>query len=212
MTLLRAGQVDLEGRALAHFAVHLDVPAALFDDAKDGGQPQPGALSLLLGGEEGLKDASLDPIVHAHARITDGQQHVLAGLGLHVQGGVGLVENHVGRLDGQGASSRHGIASIDRQVGDHLVDLRRVGLDRPQVVGQRGHQSNVFADDAPQHAAQVTDHLIEAQYAGSDHLPPAESDQLPGQPGGSVDGLAGSAVRARAGDRRHAASARAVGH
>ena len=46
---------DVEGSALVHLAGHLDVPAAMLDDAKHRGQSQAGPLSLLLGGKEWFK-------------------------------------------------------------------------------------------------------------------------------------------------------------
>ena len=72
------GQVDLEGRSLARFAVDVDEAVVLLDDAVDRGQAQAGALAHLLGGEERLEDVVQGLLVHAAAVVADGQQHILA--------------------------------------------------------------------------------------------------------------------------------------
>ena len=81
--------------------------AALLDDAVDRGEPEPGPLALLLGGEEGLEDprlasASSMPLpVSVTASRTYGP-----GVTADVLGRVLLVELDVGGLDGQLAAAR----------------------------------------------------------------------------------------------------------
>ena len=52
-----AGKINMEGRALAQFALHLDPAVMLLDDAEDGGQAEAGAFAQFLGGEERLENA-----------------------------------------------------------------------------------------------------------------------------------------------------------
>jgi len=54
------GQDKAEGRALPLFAVDLEPPAVLLDDAVGNGQPQTTASRALLGGEEGIEDLAHD--------------------------------------------------------------------------------------------------------------------------------------------------------
>src|SRR3990172_7387635 len=51
------GEVDHERGPFPGLALDPDVPAALFDDAVDGGEPEAGAFSFLLRREERLEDA-----------------------------------------------------------------------------------------------------------------------------------------------------------
>src|SRR3989454_791412 len=68
-----AGEVDLERRPVAGFAVHPDVAVALFHDAVHRSETEPGSFALLLGGEEGLEDVALRLGVHAGARVGNGR-------------------------------------------------------------------------------------------------------------------------------------------
>ncbi len=62
---LDRGEVDLERRALAEFAVDRDTAAVLLHDAVDRRQAESGAAALVLGGEEGLEEVRLCLGVHA---------------------------------------------------------------------------------------------------------------------------------------------------
>ena len=84
-------EVETEARAQARLTFDVDVTAALFDDAVDGRKAEAGARTLLLGGEERLKDP-------AHRR----RIHSLAGVGHREHDVVGRAP----RLAGRGASSR----------------------------------------------------------------------------------------------------------
>ena len=70
--------------------------------------------ALLLGSEEGLEDAGLDFGGHARAGVGDGQEDAILG--------------HRG-ADGDGSAGRHGVARIDDEVHDDLLDLAGIGAD-----------------------------------------------------------------------------------
>ena len=72
-------QVDLEGRSLSWLTVHGNEAVILLNRAVHRGQPETGALALLLGGEERLEQMADGLPVHAAAVVTDRQQHILAG-------------------------------------------------------------------------------------------------------------------------------------
>jgi hypothetical protein len=88
----RARQVDLDRRALAGFAVDLDVAAGLLDEAVDHGEAKPGALAFGLGGKEWLEHLLKRGFIHAGTGIGDCKQHVIAAFDVFEAGGVGVVE------------------------------------------------------------------------------------------------------------------------
>ncbi len=61
------GEEDPEGRAISRAVGHLDVAAALLDDAVDRSEPEPGTGPGGLGGDEGLEDPAEDLRVGARA-------------------------------------------------------------------------------------------------------------------------------------------------
>ena len=63
-----AREVELERGAVPGLGVEPDVAAGLVDDPVDRGQPEAGALALLLGREERLEDVLARVAVHADAR------------------------------------------------------------------------------------------------------------------------------------------------
>jgi hypothetical protein len=77
---------NFEGGAMADFAVDGYVSAALFHDSVNGGQAQPGPFSLLFGGKERLENTRESLPVHAATGVADGDQDVVARLGLGVEG------------------------------------------------------------------------------------------------------------------------------
>ena len=83
------------------------------------------------------------------------------------------------------AAVRHGVTRIDRQVHDHLVDVRGVHFHRRESARQADFQLNVFPDDAPQHLVDAQNDLVEIHHAGYRHLAAAECQQLVGQRRGS---------------------------
>ena len=143
-----ARQVDAEGRALADLAVGEDVAARLLDDAVDGGQAEAGALADILGGEERLEDLGHDLGRHAGAGVLDLDQHVLAGR--HAVAGElqALALGDVARADGERAAVGHGVAGVDGEVDDHLLELRLVGLDVPEVAAGQDLELDLLAERA----------------------------------------------------------------
>ena len=66
------------------------------------------------------------------AGVADPQPHELAGPRLQMQPDIIVIEGDVGRLQVQGPALRHGVAGVQAQVHQHLVDLALVGLNVPQ--------------------------------------------------------------------------------
>ena len=101
----------------------------------------------------------------------------------------------------------HGVAGVDHQVHDHLLDLARVGLDRAEARRGQERQLDVLADEPPEH-------LLDARprcRSGSSGLRlqdllPAEREELPGQVGRARSRAAGSPRGPRESDRRASSS------
>ena len=71
---------------------------------------------------------------------------------------IGLVQVGVAHLNGETASLRHRIASVDGQVHDDLLDVAGVGLDHPRLgIGHDG-PVDVLTDDAAKHLVHVGHH------------------------------------------------------
>ena len=183
------GQQQGDGGAVAWFGVDPDVAAGLGDDAVDSGQAQAGSLALGLGGVERLAGAGDDLGRHPGAGVADGHGDVAAGRQVVPEGGVGLVDLGVGGLDGQGPAAGHGVAGVDGEVDQDLLDLAGVGGDGGQVAGQVGGELDVLAEGPLEQLADVGDEVVEVQDAGLDDFPAGEGQQLAGQPGGAFGGL-----------------------
>src|SRR3989442_1185457 len=82
--------------------------------------------------------------------VSDGEQHVRAGLGREVLRGVGFVELGVRGLDRELAALRHGVARVHGQVHDHLLELTGIRLHRAHVGCERRAQLDVLADETAQ--------------------------------------------------------------
>jgi hypothetical protein len=50
-----------------------------------------------------------------------------------MKAGVVFVERDVGGLDGKLAPGGHGVAGVDGEVHDDLLDLSGIGADRPEI-------------------------------------------------------------------------------
>src|SRR5205807_4789269 len=74
------GQIDAEGRAVPRFAIDVDVPVVLFDDAVGHGEAEARAFAQLFGREERLEDARLRLGVHACAGVAHFDLDVATGL------------------------------------------------------------------------------------------------------------------------------------
>ncbi len=129
-------------------------------------------------------------LVHAAAGVGQGQQDVTARPDLGAQPCVRLIESDVGRLNGQPAAARHGVARVDGQVHQHLFDLAGIGADAPQVRSQDGGNRDVFAQETTQHLLDADDDGVEVEDLGRQHLLAAEGQELARQRRRSLPGLA----------------------
>ena len=131
------GEVNPEGRSLLWLTIYRDVSPALLYDSVNRGKPQPGAFALLFRGEEGFKGARAGHCIHAFSGILNREHGVGAGL----QGYFALMDLRrqvdPGSGDAQLSASGHGIARINCQVHNHLLELVGIGFDVSEIWFQR---------------------------------------------------------------------------
>ena len=101
----------------------------------------------------------------------------------------GGVDGHGCSLDVQLAPARHGVARIDRQVEQDLLDHAQIGLDGGQAGGKIHLQGDVLAQDAAEHLGNIVDNFIQIHHLGMEFLFAAEGHQLAGQRAGPLAGL-----------------------
>ena len=100
-------QVDFKGAAFAGLAVNADEAAMGLNDGMGGGQSQPGALADIPGGEEWFEDTLEIIRGNAMAGVDDAGAEVGTG---------------------------HGIAGVDDEVENNLMELGGVSGDGPEIV------------------------------------------------------------------------------
>src|SRR5690606_3497116 len=120
------GQIDVKGRSLADVAGNPEEAAVAAHDAEDGGEAEAGALADALGGEERLEDLVEVFGGDADAGVADGQAHVVAGFDFSGEARVGLGDFKDAGLKREGAAGGHGVAGVDGEVEQDLVELGRV--------------------------------------------------------------------------------------
>src|SRR6185295_4513436 len=115
------------------FAGHLDPALVLFHDAVNRSQSESRALADFLGGEEGFEDTTKRLPAHPTARIAYVQANILAGPRVRTVLRVRFIHVHESCRDRKSASAWHGVAGIDGEVHDHLLDHAGVAFDWRKV-------------------------------------------------------------------------------
>ena len=101
--------------------------------------------------------------------------------------GVVVVQIDVRGLDRELAAVRHGVAGVDHEVHDHLLDLSRIGIDAAQLrIGSLVLSSMSSPISRRSMLLHAGDHGVQVEDLGLQHLPAAEREQLPGERGGPV--------------------------
>ena len=134
LAAMMAREVEAHRRALADLGIDPHLPARLPGEAVDHRQPEPGALADRLGGEERIEGARDHVGRHAGAGVGDAERDVLPRRQVALARGA-LVEPFVGGLDGEAAAVGHGVARVDAEVEQRVLELR---ADRPAPATGRG--------------------------------------------------------------------------
>src|SRR5262249_13715323 len=170
-------QIDLETGPGAWVATHANVAVALGHDAVYRRQSQPSAMPLGLRSKEWLEDMALGFGIHAAAGVTDDHQGVLSRRGSQVAGEVFIYLNVAG-FDDQVPTPGHGVARVHREVHKHLFNLTWISSHKAQRGTGYAHHLDVFTDQPPEHAVEVSYHLVEIDDARLQDLTAAESQEL----------------------------------
>ena len=159
----------------------VDPALVLLDDAIDGGQAQAGAAVQFLGGEERLENPAQVLRRDAAAGVAEGQADVAARgrLGVLMRGGG--IQGDGGGFDAEPAAAGHGVAGIDGQIEQDLLDHAQVGLDGGKAGGEIHLQGDVLAQDAAEHLGDVVDDFVQIHHLRMELLLAAEGEQLAGQ-------------------------------
>ena len=147
------------------------------DDTDRGREPQARALATLLGREERLEGVVHHFRRHAHARVRNPQGHVRSFDRADVASSERAVEVQVDGFDGQGAAVGHGVCGVDREIQDHLLELRTVDPCQAEIGFEPHDQAYVFADQSTEHRRQPAQHLVEVDQSSLHRLAAAEGQQ-----------------------------------
>src|SRR6516225_6794600 len=133
---LQSRKINHELRSFIDLALYVDETTVAVDDPLGCGESEARPLSQFLGGEEWIEDHVYDLLRDPRSGILDGEYHIRA----RFEGWVCLrllgTEEQVVPANCQAAAVGHGVARVDRQVYDNLVNLR----------GLRGYEPKIFGD------------------------------------------------------------------
>src|SRR3954469_5560853 len=148
-------QIDAERRAFTNGAVNPDESVALLDDAIHGGEPETRALAWRLRREERIEDARLNFRGHADTGVADEDVDVAAGLHWRSANGKRFRHvDHVGR-EAKLTAREHGVACVDGQVYQRVLELRRINANRIQLWLQLHDEVDIRAKRPAQELLQV---------------------------------------------------------
>ena len=87
------------------------------------------------------------------------------------------------------AAIGHGVARIDREVHDDLLELQLIDLDRPQVAAVHNLEIDLLADQPAQHDGEVAEHFAKIENLRAQRLLARKRHKMPHQAGGAIGAL-----------------------
>ena len=78
----------------------------------------------------------------------------------------GVIDIHGFDADGQPAAARHGVAGVDGQVHDHLLDHAAVAMNEGILRGRLKFERDGFAEEPLQHLGHVADDVLQIERLG----------------------------------------------
>ena len=167
--------------------------------------PSPGRLRR----EEGLEDGRLDVGGDSLPGVRHREHGVRVRVGPGTRRAEGVVRDAESGPDGDRARPLDGVARIDHEVHQDLLDLPRVGRDHQRLPRRLVRQRDAASHEPPQHVEEPGHDLVQVEPLPLEDLAPREREQLPDEGAGAVgclpDGLevAAQAVHvARPGERQ----------
>src|SRR5882724_3824260 len=154
-------QVDFERRASTNLAFDVQETAVALDDGMHGRETEAGAQAELLGREERFED----PLPHfgrnADARVGHLQYDMRSRLGRPTHLGWLSVDGNIACRHGEHAAARHGITGVDREIEQHLMQLRRIAGDRPKVFGGMRLDPDVTGKSLTNDPVEIIDQMVQ---------------------------------------------------
>jgi hypothetical protein len=196
-------KIDAEEAALLRFTVDVDESAMLLDDAINSSKTHAATAAALLGREERLKDAIASLRVHADAGVGNGKDGVRTGDDVRIEAAVGIVEDRHFGFNGEAAAIGHGIAGVEAEVHENLLDLGGVGFDGLKIGGDEFH-FDVLVDDLVEETGEAVEGGIEIDGAGLKGLTASEGKEFASERSGAI-GLLANTGKALGDDRMRAA-------
>ena len=92
-----------------------------------------------------------------------------------------VVGGDIGGAQLEPAAAGHGVAGVDREIHDHLLELRNVDPHRPQIAAMHHLQRDLFADQPAQQHVEIGQHLAEIEHLRPHRLLAREGQQMPHQ-------------------------------
>ena len=109
-----------------------------FHDSNDGGETEAGPLPDFFGREKWIENLVHRLGRHAGAAVRDTQHDVRPELRAGIHPRDLIVHDDVLRADGERAARGHGVARVDAEIQQDLVELRGVAVHGPQIGRKRG--------------------------------------------------------------------------
>src|SRR5262245_6238303 len=141
-----ARQVDVEAGTAVDLGRIVDPAMVLLDDAEDHRQSQAGPFAGPFGGEEWLEDSGANLFGDALARVADGQADEISRPGFDVLASAFGIDDNVSCLQEKPATGGHGIAGVQTEIEEHLVDLGGIRLDEPEIGRSAYLECNPWVD------------------------------------------------------------------
>lgn len=149
----RQRQVGPKECALPHLAMYVDETAVLLDDSVGTRKFHPTAFHVFLGRGERFEDVLSDFRLQPTSAVGDGKNREPASDDAQLEPAVGIVNiNHLG-FNQQPASLGHGVARIQAEIHEHLLNLRWIGFDGLRRIVDY-FQFSVFPDDFVEEASE----------------------------------------------------------
>src|SRR5438128_3569982 len=108
-------------------------------------------------GVKRLEGAALRLLIHAAAGVAHRQHDVVPCAESEVTARARFVEPDVFGRDDQSSALRHGVARVDRQVEQDLLEVNRVRLDIAQSVAESERQLDALAEETGEQSAHPID-------------------------------------------------------
>ena len=151
--------------------------------------------------KNGSKNVRPDLRRHAAPGVGHRQHHLPPGTDVSAVPQTRIVPFDVMGFDDQLAAVRHGVARIDRQVEDHLLDLTRIDLDRIELRIEDGREPHILSNQPFQHPFGGRHLAVEVDHPGRQNLLAAERQKLRVKVAARRPAFAISAMCSRSGSR-----------